>query len=163
MIVRLLLSTSYLMIASALASAQGFPPPGQQDWQRYVIPETRAAVDVPTALFSDDGGAAKSGVGRRFLTADGRANLIVQSVPNEARDTPAAFLAKMQPPAGIVYRRVTQNFFVVSSVRDDMIWYNRCNRGRAAMHCVLINYPAAEKRRWDGIVTRISRTLSSGA
>jgi hypothetical protein len=24
---------------------------------------------------------------------------------------------------------------------------------------VLINYPAAEKRQWDAVVTRISRTL----
>jgi hypothetical protein len=27
------------------------------------------------------------------------------------------------------------------------------------MNCVLINYPAAEKRQWDSIVTRISTTL----
>jgi hypothetical protein len=26
---------------------------------------------------------------------------------------------------------------------------------------VLINYPAAEKRQWDAVVTRISRTLRS--
>jgi hypothetical protein len=29
------------------------------------------------------------------------------------------------------------------------------------MNCVLINYPAAEKRQWDGVVTRISNTLAS--
>ena len=50
----------------------------------------------------------------------------------------------------------------MSSVRGGRIWYNRCNRGDAVMHCVLINYPAAEKRRWDPIVTRISRSLSGG-
>jgi hypothetical protein len=27
------------------------------------------------------------------------------------------------------------------------------------VHCLLINYPAAEKRQWDEIVTRISNTL----
>jgi hypothetical protein len=27
------------------------------------------------------------------------------------------------------------------------------------MNCVLINYPAAEKRNWDSVVTRISHTL----
>lgn len=30
------------------------------------------------------------------------------------------------------------------------------------INCVLINYPAAEKRDWDGIVTRISNTLAKG-
>ena len=63
------------------------------------------------------------------------------------------------PPAGIIYRRVTPEFFVVSSIRNDRIWYNRCNRSNGAMNCVMINYPAAEKRRWDGVVTRISQTL----
>ncbi len=29
------------------------------------------------------------------------------------------------------------------------------------INCVLINYPAAEKRQWDGVVTRISNTLAS--
>jgi hypothetical protein len=50
---------------------------------------------------------------------------------------------------------------VVSCTRGDRIWYNRCNRGNGSMNCVLINYPAAEKRQWDGVVTRISRTLRS--
>ena len=54
---------------------------------------------------------------------------------------------------------MTPDFFVVSSIRNDRIWYNRCNRANGAMNCVLINYPAAEKRQWDGVVTKISHTL----
>ena len=71
----------------------------------------------------------------------------------------ALFLFKKRPPAGIIYKRITPNFFVVSSIRNDRIWYNRCNRAKDAMNCVLINYPAAEKRQWDAVVTRISHTL----
>lgn len=149
-----------IALVPGLACAQDWPPPGQQQWQRFVVPDTRASVDIPTALFSDDAGTPEAGAGRRFVTADGRANLTVQSVVNDANDSPAAFLAKKQPPPGIVYRRVTPRFFVVSSFRDDRIWYNRCNRAGRLMNCVLINYPAAEKRQWDAVVTRISRTLS---
>jgi hypothetical protein len=130
-----------------------------QAWQRYVVPVSGASVDVPTGLFSRDGGAATTGNGRRFVTADGRADLIVQSVANPGGDTPAAFLAKKGPPPGIIYRRVTPRFFVVSSIRKGKIWYNRCNRGPGVMNCVLMNYPASEKRRWDGVVTRISLSL----
>ena len=65
----------------------------------------------------------------------------------------------MRPPAGIIYKNITSDFFVVSSIRNDRIWYNRCDRGNGTMNCVKINYPAAEKRRWDDVVTRISRTL----
>jgi hypothetical protein len=135
--------------------------PEQQGWQPYAIPETGAHVDVPSGIFSKDAGAADTGLGRRFLTSDGRAKLTVQSVPNEAGDSPAAFLARKNSPPGIVYKRVTANFFVVSSFRDRNIWYNRCNFSGRFAHCILINYPAAEKRQWDSIVTRISNTLAS--
>src|SRR6266446_5270728 len=129
-------------------------------WQKYAVPETEANVDLPMTIFSKDAGQPESGYGRRFLTADGRANLTVQSVPNDAGDSPAVFLAKMNPPSNIVYKRVTPNFFVVSSFRNGKIWYNRCNFAGRFMNCVLINYPAAEKRQWDSVVTRISNTLA---
>ena len=129
------------------------------EWRRYVIPSSGTSVDMPVSIFTSDAGAPENGTGRRFFTEDRRADLTVQSIPNPGNDSPGAFLAKMRPPAGIIYKRVTSGFFVVSSIRDDRIWYNRCNRGRGSMNCVLINYPAAEKRQWDEVVTRISRTL----
>jgi hypothetical protein len=130
-------------------------------WQRYAIPETGASVDVPTSVFTSDAGQTEIGYGRRFLSADQRANLTVQSVPNNTGDTPAGFLAKKKPPAGIVYRRVTPRFFAVSSFRKDKIWYDRCNFSGLYINCVLINYPAVEKRQWDDVVTRISNSLSA--
>ena len=149
------------MAAALLMVAPARSQNAQQGWRQYQVPETGARVDIPAAIFSQDAGAAETGLGRRFLSADGRANLTVQSIRNEAGDSPAAFLTRMNPPQGIVYKRVTSNFFVVSSVRNRKIWYNRCNFSGGFAHCVLINYPADEKRQWDGIVTRISRTLAS--
>lgn len=149
----------YLLIATALTFAPAIADAGGTEWRRYVIPNTGASIDMPISIFSRDGGPAESGAGRRFFTDDNRADLTVQSIPNPARDSPAEFLAKKRPPAGIIYKRITPNFFVVSSIRNDRIWYNRCNRGDRVMNCVMINYPAAEKRGWDGVVTRISHTL----
>jgi hypothetical protein len=128
-------------------------------WQRFAVPETGAGVDIPTAIFTKDAGKPETGYGHRFLTSDSRANLSVQSVANDAGDSPASFLAKKHPPADIVYQRMTRRFFVVSGFRDRMIWYDRCNVGRRFITCVLINYPANEKRQWDEVVTRISNTL----
>jgi hypothetical protein len=133
------------------------------EWQRYVVPQTGASVDIPATVFTRDAGSPRTGYGRRFLTSDGRANLTVQSFANDADDSPAAFLARKNPPTDIVYKRVTSRFFVVSSFRNDMIWYNRCNFAGRFINCVLINYPAAEKRRWDSVVTRISNSLAGGA
>ena len=148
-----------LFAAFILALAPTLAIAANAEWRRYVIPSTGASVDMPVSMFTSDAGPPENGTGRRFFTEDRRADLTVQSMPNPGNDPPATFLAKMRPPAGIIYKRITSDFFVVSSIRGDRIWYNRCNRGRGTMNCVLINYPAAEKRQWDDVVTRISRTL----
>ncbi|MFG3595917.1 hypothetical protein [Bradyrhizobium sp. RDI18] len=134
---------------------------GDTEWRRYEIASTGTSVDMPVSIFSVDAGPPEGGTGRRFFTDDRRADLTVQSVPNPGNDSPATFLAKMRPPAGIIYKRITSDFFVVSSIRKDRIWYNRCNRGNGTLDCVLINYPVSEKRQWDNVVTRISHTLRS--
>jgi hypothetical protein len=147
-----------LSIVPAVANA------GDADWRRYVLPKSGTAVEVPVAIFSKDAGSPENGSGQRLTTGDGRADLTIQAIPNPAGDSPAKFLAKMQPPSAIVYKRVTSDFFVVSSVRNGKIWYDRCNRSSGSggyMNCIQINYPAAEKRQWDGIVTRISHSLES--
>jgi hypothetical protein len=149
----------HLSAAVALVFIPALAHAGHTEWRRYVIPSTGTSVEMPVTIFTKDAGAPEGGTGRRFLTDDNRANLTLQSVPNPDNDSPAAFLASKNPPTGIIYKRVTPNFFVVSSIRNDRIWYNRCNRANGAMNCVLINYPAAEKRQWDGVVTRISHTL----
>ncbi len=150
------------LLASTVLALSPFSAMAQQNWQRYVVTETGASVDVPRHIFSEEAGKPETGYGGLFLTPDRRANLTVQSLRNDANDTPSAFLAKKRPPPGIVYRRVTGNFFVVSSFRNDMIWYNRCNFAGRSITCVLINYPSAEKKRWDAPVTRISNSLSNG-
>jgi hypothetical protein len=58
------------------------------------------------------------------------------------------------------YKRVTSRFFAVSIIRNGRTWYNRCKCGNGYMNCVLINYPAAEERQWNAIVTRISLSLA---
>ena len=130
-------------------------------WRQFAILSTGAKVDIPVSIFTEDAGPPEGGPGRRFFTSDRRADLTLQSVPNPENDSPAAFLAKQRPPTDIQYKRVTPRFFAVSSIRDGRTWYNRCNRVNEYMNCVLINYPAAEDRQWDSVVTRISLSLGN--
>lgn len=130
-------------------------------WTTYRIPESGTSVDIPAAIFTEPAGKP-DGYGQQFRSFDGRADLTVQAVENRQRLSPAEFLARKNPPKGIIYKRITSNFFVVSSIKRDKIWYNRCNFARGYVHCVLINYPAAQKRRWDAVVTRISLSLRGG-
>ncbi len=46
---------------------------------------------------------------------------------NQQRLSPAEFLARKNPPPGSSTNAITSNFFVVSSIKRDKIWYNRCN------------------------------------
>ena len=148
----------FALVASLSTAAVAQPV----DWQRYKVPESGAVVDIPTSVFSKDAGKPEGGYGRRFRTSDDRAILTVQTLTNDQEDSPAGFLAKKNPPQNVVYKKVTHRFFAISSFRNDKIWYNRCNFAARLVTCVLISYPASEKRQWDGIVTRISNTLASG-
>ena len=127
-------------------------------WTTFSIPQTGTSVQIPSSIFSERAGQP-DGFGQRLETADGRAELTIQSVPRRRNETPATFLAERSPPAHIQYRRVTPQFFAVSSYKRDVVWYNRCNFSQRFVHCVLINYPAREERAWDQIVTRISLSL----
>ncbi|UWU93210.1 hypothetical protein [Bradyrhizobium sp. CB1015] len=142
-----------LCATSSIASANG--------WRTYHIPESGTSVDIPASIFTGPAGKP-DGYGQQFRSHDGSADLTVQAVENRQVLSPAEFLARKNPPAGIIYKRVTSNFFVVSSIKRDKIWYDRCNFARGYVHCVLINYPAAQKQRWDAVVTRISRSLRGG-
>jgi hypothetical protein len=146
-----------IAVAFALASQ---PASAETRWRTYTIPETGTSVDVPVSIFTEQAGLPLHGHGERLKSADGRADLTIQSETIAPDVSPAAFLAKMNPPARMQYKRVTSRFFAVSSYRGDKVWYNRCNFANGLMHCVLINYPAAEEHAWDDIVTRISLSLS---
>ncbi|MCS3764264.1 MULTISPECIES: hypothetical protein [Bradyrhizobium] len=149
------------ILAAALAlSATPFVARADS-WSSYRIPESGTSVDIPVSIFTEMAGKP-DGYGQQFRTSDGRADLTVQAVSNRQGLSPAQFLARKDPPSGIVYKRITPNFFVVSSIKRDKIWYDRCNFTRGYVHCVLVNYPAAEKRQWDRVVTRISHSLSGG-
>jgi len=129
-------------------------------WETYTIASTGTSVDLPSSIFSERVGRPPEGDGQRFQSADGRAELTIQSAAIGPDVSPAAFLARQHPPQQIQYKRITPRFFAVSSYKGDKVWYDRCNFSKGFVHCVLINYPAREERAWDHIVTRISLSLS---
>lgn len=150
-----------LALVPAIVAATSVVSAQTARWTRYTIPETGTSVDFPSSIFTEEAGRP-DGYGQRFRTADGSADFTVQAVRNVANDSPASFLARKGPPRHIQYKRVTTRFFAVSSYKGDKVWYDRCNFSRGLVHCILINYPASEEHDWDGIVTRISRSLSGG-
>jgi hypothetical protein len=63
------------------------------------------------------------------------------------------------PRSQLDYERGTPSFFAISAVKNNTIYYSRCNFSHSAIHCFDLVYPEREKRAWDAIVTRISLSL----
>jgi len=151
-------------LQGALAAVPPAGLPRDAKWTVFVELEYGTRLDVPGAVFATPDGPANRGVGRQFKTPDGRATLAVYSQRNDARDTPASYLRKnlQSSRTGLDYERVTPEFFAIAAVMGDSIYYSRCNFSRnpgRAIHCFDLKYPAQERQSWDGIVTRMSRSL----
>jgi hypothetical protein len=148
----------------ALAAVPQAGLPRDAKWTVFVETKYGTRLDVPSAVFATPDGPTNRGVGRQFKTPDGRASLAVYSQRNDARDTPASYLRKnlQSSRAGLDYERLTPEFFAIAAVMRGSIYYSRCNfshdAGRA-IHCFDLKYPVQERQSWDGIVTRMSRSL----
>lgn len=142
--------------------AQGQSEPANVRWTAYTD-ELGTRVEYPDSVFSVAAGSPNIGKGRDFATPDGRAHLSIYVQDNPKRHTPASYLREhfRGSRASLNYDRVAPHFFAVSTNLDAAILYRRCNFSDAqrSVHCIDLSYPRTEKRAWDGIVTRISRSL----
>jgi hypothetical protein len=139
---------------------------GPEGWSSYVSPETGTAVEYPANVFSvrDDSSERESEA--RFRTPDGRSKMSLYSLANDERESPRSYIDRHLriDRSRLTYERITDKFFAISGTRDDLTFYSRCNfvpKRNGTMHCVYLEYPEREERAWDGIVTRISRSLSA--
>jgi hypothetical protein len=133
------------------------------DWRTFEIPDFGTSIQYPAGIFSP-AGKPETGAGQRFERADGRAVLSIYSRPNEAGDNPATYLRSnlRVRRSALDYARISRSFIAISSERQGVILYSRCNfsgGARGAIHCFDLKYPQEEKRAWDAVVTRMSLSL----
>ena len=164
----MILAMALVVTSGALAAAAqtDVQPLASPQWK--VLEQAGVAVDYPANIFSVDAGPATRGTGRRLQTGDGRANFMLFVLPNRDRDSPRRYVRThlSLPRAKLEYERITDRFFVVSGTQSGRVFYSRCNYPRGSsgpMQCIYLLYPRAETHAWDGIVTRISRSLRPAA
>jgi hypothetical protein len=149
--------------SAALAPGHAEEGKGTMGWTTFSIPQFGTRVDYPATVFSISDGESENGIGQRFRTSDGRASFSIYSTANDAGETPDTYLRNnlRRPRSALQYERVTSFFFAISEETEDTIYYSRCNfsNNNRTMHCFDLIYPFREKRAWDPIVTRISRSL----
>ena len=137
-----------------------YPASAQQRWAEYT--DARGTrIEYPLDMFPI---REKADAGQVLTTQDGRARIHMLSMDNPKALKPREFMRSHFPASrsSLAYDRVARNFFALSTRREGMIVYLRCNFSRAragTLHCVDIRYPESEKSAWDGIVTRISRSV----
>ena len=121
-----------LMMLAILAHSAAQAQDGGREgpaWQTFSVPQSGLRVQYPSGIFSIAEGKAATGVGERFSSGDGRAQLSIYSRPNEAGDSPASYLRNNLKISRSVltYHRVTRSFFAISSRQEGSILYSRCN------------------------------------
>jgi len=136
------------------------PATAQERWITYTDP-SGTRIEYPADIFAI---RTRAETGEAFTTRDGRARIHMYSMANRRALTPREYMRNHFPASRsiLTYDRVAKNFFAISTRRDGMIVYVRCNFSRsrgATLHCVELRYPEQEKAAWDGIVTRISRSV----
>jgi len=148
-----------LIVLCVAAAAQPAREPG---WTTYTD-GYGSALDFPANVFTQPEGAPPVGSGRRFRTADGRAEVSIYTIANEEHATPRSYLSRHLKSdfSHLHYDRVSDRFFAVSGIVRGKTFYSRCNfeGRRGAMHCLYLAYPAAQTHAWDALVTRMSLSL----
>jgi hypothetical protein len=132
------------------------------EWRTFEVPDFGTRIQYPASIFTP-AGQPEMGLGQRFERADGRAVLSIYARANKG-DTPRTYLRKhlRVERSKLDYVRIARSFFAISSERDGVVLYSRCNfsgGARGVIHCFDMKYPQEEKRSWDPVVTRISLSL----
>lgn len=134
-----------------------------ETWDRYVNARFGTSIEYPSDIFAplpppenDDG--------RRFSSADGRAQFVVYGAHNALGETLDSLMAGDIADGGyerVTYRRKGRDWYVLSGYRAGGIFYRKVllDGGAEVIHGFEIDYPVVEKMRFDTIVARMAGSL----
>lgn len=156
---RLLLAAVLVKVSALAATAQ--------DVATYRNERHGFSLSYPTGTFAQ--GPSASADGEVFLSRDGNARLLAGALPNDAgmglRDYRAFVLKQSYPDAAIDYAPVRDTWFVLSGIRDGMMFYERVTFtcGGRLINSWAMLYPAGERQVYDRIVEQVARSYRPGA
>jgi hypothetical protein len=138
------------------------------EWTNYSNPRFGASVDIPPG-FVNDVPAPENGDGLTFHSVDGNTELLVWSNNLVDEDFAADGKSRLQGEKDdgwdVSYQKAFGNEWnVFSGSKDGRIMYARslssC-QGTQAVH-FRIEYPEAQKKDYDTVVARLSKSLKAG-
>ena len=131
-------------------------------WTTHEEAGFTCVLDYPAGLFSQQ--AVPPGKPRLFASADGEVYFRIQGMENAEGWTPLTIREKYLSaniPGDLTYDRTRSDFVVLSGLRGSNIFYTKVSvSSDRSSACVLeITYPSGQKKAFDRIVTRMSRSL----
>ena len=156
--------SSLVILASVAAVAAA-----AQDVATYRNDRHGFSLSYPAGTFAPQPQPPPAGDdGRVFVSRDGNARLLAGALPNadgmNLRDYRSLVLQQSYPGAAIDYAPMRDNWFVLSGIRDGVMFYERvtftCGGRRINSWAML--YPAAERRLYDRIVEQVARSYRAG-
>lgn len=138
-----------------------------ETWHRYTNDRFGASAEIPSDFKADP--PPENDDGRTFVSKDGKAKILVYGsyAPSVVVESFAAYRhwvrnAEKEGGLTISYDAGGRDWFALSGMAGDQITYLKvigvCSKRSLALH-VRIEYPAAEKRRYDTLVSRVGGSL----
>ena len=156
---RFLVVAALLKVSAVAAAAQ--------DVATYRNERHGFSLSYPAGTFSELAPPAND-QGRVFVSRDGNARLLAGALPNadgmNLRDYRSLVLQESYPGAQIDYAPMRDNWFVLSGIRDGVMFYERVTFtcGGRLINSWAMLYPAAERRLYDRIVEHVARSYRAG-
>ena len=112
------LMATFIIACSALSTPAQSLDRSIIEWQTFVVQDFGTRVQYPANIFVPAGRPGK-GSGQKFKSADGRAELSIYSIRNDAGETPASYLRHnlRMDRSSLDYTRIARSFFAISSER----------------------------------------------
>jgi hypothetical protein len=151
-----------LALAGAIVLA--IVPAASADPVRYTNPRYGTTVVFPGEVFSEPQPPSDNGDGMSWRAADG-GFLAVWGMFNALGQTPGEFAdwesEDQGPGYQVTYRRVADDWVVVSGYDGDMVFYKRFEFGKDdVIHALLIIYPTARNAVYDRLVGSIAASFN---
>jgi hypothetical protein len=131
-------------------------------YKTYSNPRFGFTVEHPATMTAQP--PPEDGDGREWTTDGGRVSLRAFGANNVDHLTPARQAAADGRGVHVSYRRIAGRVVTVSGTvhHGRTIVYERDVVGKGSIDSLVWRYPASQKARWDGPVTRTARTLRPG-
>ncbi len=139
-----------------------------ESWTTYKNPRFGYTLSYPSSLFKPQEPSENSD-GRSFLTADGRAKIVVYGTVNDENFTPAQYrqtiLSEFAGYDQIDYSPRGKTWFVLSGFRGDQIYYQKVmfSCGGRVINALSVTFPKPEKKFYEGLIEVMEDNFKPGS